>query len=124
LRNLLGPGSNNRGVLLNAKGERLEAELSAVPLESGGHIIGVFGQIRHVEEDAPPLPPHPHLIPREHEVLQLLVEGRSTGQIASELHISIDTVRNHIRGVLNALGVHSRIEAVAVARRGSPTAPG
>src|SRR5262249_2323515 len=58
MRNLLGPreGSDNRGVLLNADGERIEAELSAIPLESGGHVIGVLGHITHVE-DAGPLPP-------------------------------------------------------------------
>jgi DNA-binding NarL/FixJ family response regulator len=38
-------------------------------------------------------------------------------QIAEELHLSIDTVRNHIRRMLRALGVHSRIEALAVAHR-------
>jgi PAS domain S-box-containing protein len=123
MRNLLGPpeGSDNHGVLLNAEGERIEAELSAVPLESGGHVIGVFGHIKHVEEDAP-LPPHPHLTPRQHEVLRLLERGHSTAQIASELHLSTETVRNHIRGLFRALGVHTRLEAVAVARRDVPAA--
>jgi DNA-binding CsgD family transcriptional regulator len=123
MRNLLGPpeGSDNRGVLLNAEGERIEAELSAVPLESGGHVIGVFGHIRHVENH-PPLPPHPHLTPRQHEVLRLLEQGRSTAQIAGELHISTETARNHIKHILTALGVHSRLEAVAVARREIPAA--
>jgi PAS domain S-box-containing protein len=120
-RNLLGPpeGSDNLGVLLNADGERIEAELSAVPLASGGHVIGVFGQIKHVEEDSP-LPPHPHLTPRQHEVLRLLERGYSTAQIASELHLSPETVRNHIRHLFRALGVNSRLEAVAVARRDLP----
>jgi len=121
MRNLLGPpeGADNRGVLLNAEGERIEAELSAIPLESGGHVIGVFGQIKHVEDEAP-LPPIPHLTPRQHEVLQLLEQGRSTAQIANELHISTETARNHIRRLFRALGVHSRLEAVAVARRDTP----
>jgi PAS domain S-box-containing protein len=123
MRNLLGPpeGSDNRGVLLNAEGERIDAEFSAIPLESGGHVIGVFGQIVDVDEDAPP-PPHPHLTPRQHEVLRLLEQGRSTAQIAAELHISTETARNHIRHILSALGVHSRLEAVAVARRDPPVA--
>jgi PAS domain S-box-containing protein len=124
-RNLLGPphGSDNRGILLNAKGERIEAELSAVPLASGGHVIGVFGQIKHVDDEAP-LAPHPHLTPRQHDVLRLLEQGQSTAQIAAELHLSIETVRNHIRHLLHALGVHSRLEAVAVARReAAATAP-
>jgi DNA-binding NarL/FixJ family response regulator len=50
-------------------------------------------------------------------VLRLLERGRSTAQIAEQLHLSIETVRNHIRAVLRALDAHSRLEAVAVARR-------
>ncbi|TML51560.1 MAG: response regulator transcription factor, partial [Actinobacteria bacterium] len=43
--------------------------------------------------------------------------GRSTEQIAAKLHLSPETVRNHIRALFRTLGVHSRLEAVAVARR-------
>jgi PAS domain S-box-containing protein len=119
-KNLLGPaeGSDNKGVLLDADGERVSVELSAVPVRSGGRLIGVFGQVKDVEEEPPP-PPHPHLTPRQSEVLRLLENGRSTEQIAEELQLSIETVRNHIRALLRGLGVHSRIEAVSVARRHS-----
>jgi DNA-binding NarL/FixJ family response regulator len=41
----------------------------------------------------------------------------STKQIADELHLSRETVRNHVRHLLHALGAKSRLEAVAVARR-------
>jgi len=51
-------------------------------------------------------------------VLRLLERGLSTKQIAQELHLSTETVKNHIRGVFRALGVNSRLEAVAVARHG------
>ena len=118
-RNLVGPpaGSDNKGVLIGADGERVAVETSAVPLRSGGHVIGVFGQIKDVEEAEPPPPPHPHLTPRQAEVLRLLEHGRSTEQIARELHLSIETVRNHIRHLMRALNVHSRLEAVAVGRQ-------
>jgi DNA-binding NarL/FixJ family response regulator len=43
--------------------------------------------------------------------------GQSTVQIATALHLSVETVRNHVRHILRALGAHSRLEAVAVARR-------
>ena len=46
----------------------------------------------------------------------MLEHGRSTRQIAQELHLSPETVRNHVRHVLRALGVHSRLEAVTLAR--------
>jgi DNA-binding NarL/FixJ family response regulator len=48
-------------------------------------------------------------------VLRLLELGYSTEQIARELHLSIETVRNHIRHLLRALNARSRIEAEAVA---------
>jgi PAS domain S-box-containing protein len=104
-------------VLLQDDGDRVNVEVSAVPLYSGGQIIGVFGQLVHVDEE-PDRPPHPSLTPRQSEVLRLLERGHSTAQISGELHLSPETVRNHIRHLFRALGVHSRIEAVAVARHG------
>jgi PAS domain S-box-containing protein len=119
-RNLMGPpeGSDNRGVFLDATGERITMEVSGVPLRRGDHVIGIFGQVKEVDQDQPPPAPHPHLTPRQTEVLRLLEHGRSTEQIADELHLSVETVRNHIRGILRALGVHSRLEAVALAHHG------
>ena len=53
------------------------------------------------------------LTPRQTEVLQLLGQGASTEDIASMLHLSKETVRNHVRHVLRELEAHSRLEAVA-----------
>ncbi len=119
-RNLMGPpeGSDNRGVFLGADGERIAMEVSGVPLKRGGHVVGVFGQVKDVEESQDVVAPHPSLTPRQAEILGLLEKGHSTEQIANELHLSAETVRNHIRGILKNLGVHSRLEAVAVAHRG------
>src|SRR4051794_20816021 len=96
-RNLTGPpeGSGNKAVAHDADGERITVEVSAVPLTRDHHVIGVFGQVVDLEDESP-APPHPHLTPRQIEVLQLLERGRSTAQIADELHLSQDTVRNHI----------------------------
>jgi PAS domain S-box-containing protein len=117
-RNLVGPpaGSDNKAVLIDADGERVSVEVSAVPLREGGHVIGVFGLVKDIERDEPPAP-HPSLTPRQAQVLHLLEHGRSTQQIAHELHLSIDTVRNHIRHLMRALNAHSRLEAVAIGRR-------
>ena len=93
--------------------------VSAVPLMSGERVVGVFGLIEERPDDTPTAPP-PHLTPRQVEVLRLLEQGRSTKQIAAELHLSTETVKNHVRRVFRALGVHSRLEAVAVARAVSP----
>jgi PAS domain S-box-containing protein len=103
-------------VLIDENGERVAVEVSSVCLYEGHRVIGVFGQLSDIEVDSEPAF-HPHLTPRQSEVLRLLEHGRSTEQIARELHLSLETVRNHVRGILRALGVHSRLEAVAVARR-------
>ena len=102
-------------VVMDADGARQTVEICSVPLVEGGRVIGVFGQVVHRE--GPAAAPHPHLTARQAEVLRLLEDGRSTRQIAAELHLSPETVRNHVRHVLRALGVHSRLEAVARVRR-------
>ncbi|MHA4846548.1 response regulator [Flavitalea antarctica] len=56
-----------------------------------------------------------HLSEREKEVLQLLVNGYSYKMIASEMYISIDTVRSHIKKIYEKLHVNSKSEAVAKA---------
>jgi DNA-binding NarL/FixJ family response regulator len=50
-------------------------------------------------------------------VLRLLVEGRSNRQIAEQLFISGKTASVHVTNLLAKLGVHSRLEAAATARR-------
>ena len=62
----------------------------------------------------------PGLSPREREMrLSLLADGRTQGQIATELVISPKTVATHIQHILSKLGVHTRAQAVALAfRRG------
>jgi len=57
------------------------------------------------------------LTQREREVLGLTTEGLSQKQVASRLGISIKTVGAHMQSLLVKLGVHSRIEAVALAIR-------
>jgi PAS domain S-box-containing protein len=107
------------GVLLSTAGERVAVEISAVPLKNGERVVGVFGLVEeHPVEGL--TAPHPHLTPRQVEVLRLLEQGRSTKQIAAELHLSTETVKNHIRRLFRALGVNSRLEAVAAARTASP----
>jgi len=116
-RKVLGttPATEAHGVLVSTSGARVPVELSAVPLRNGERVVGVFGLIEG-RPDEPSTAPHPQLTPRQVEVLRLLEQGRSTKQIAAELHLSSETVRNHVRRLFRALGVNSRLEAVAVAR--------
>jgi PAS domain S-box-containing protein len=113
------PTTDATGVLVSTAGKRVAVEISAVPLMSGERVVGVFGLLEGRADDTPTAP-HPHLTPRQVEVLRLLEQGRSTKQIAAELHLSTETVRNHIRRLFRAFGVHSRLEAVAAARAASP----
>lgn len=57
------------------------------------------------------------LTPRERECLGLLVEGLDTGAMAASQGISRATVRTHVQSLLIKLGVHSRLEAAALAVR-------
>jgi DNA-binding NarL/FixJ family response regulator len=65
-----------------------------------------------------PSPENPYdLTPKEKEVLTSLSKGNSYKLIASEVQISIDTVRSHIRNIYEKLQVHSQTEAVSKAIR-------
>jgi len=54
---------------------------------------------------------------RELEVLKLMVEGRSNPEIATELYLSPNTVKTHVRGIMNKLAVDDRVQAAVVALR-------
>jgi DNA-binding NarL/FixJ family response regulator len=72
-----------------------------------------------------PPPQLAELSERELEVLTLVGRGRSNGEIAAELFISLATVKTHVRHVLAKLGLRDRVQAVVLAyesgliRRGS-----
>ena len=57
------------------------------------------------------------LTAREVQILLSLSKGASTDQLASELFLARNTVRNHIANILTKLGAHSRLEAVVIALR-------
>ena len=54
---------------------------------------------------------------REWEVLDLLIDGAGTSEIAERLGLALETVRSHVKHVLRKLGVGSRGEAIDIARR-------
>ena len=97
-------------------GRRIDIEVSSVPLLRDHRVVGVFGQVTQWSKETESIS-HPQLTPRQAEVLLLLEQGLSTAQIASALHLSQETVRNHVKLLLRALGVNSRLRAVAAARR-------
>jgi PAS domain S-box-containing protein len=99
-------------------GEHVPVEIHTVAIEHGGRVVGIFGII-DVDEERRPAHERPptDLTPRQHEVMRLLARGSSTAQIAETLNLSRETVRNHIRGLLHAQNVNSRIGALIEARR-------
>jgi DNA-binding NarL/FixJ family response regulator len=61
--------------------------------------------------------PAPKLTDREMQVLKLVAKGMNNRDIAKELFISENTVKNHVRNILEKLQIHSRMEAVMIAVR-------
>lgn len=54
---------------------------------------------------------------REMEVLELIVEGKSNPQIAKALHLSPNTIKTHVRSIMNKLAVNDRVQAAVLALR-------
>jgi DNA-binding NarL/FixJ family response regulator len=69
------------------------------------------------EEERTQRVPAPKLTDREMEVLRLVARGMNNRDIAKELFISENTVKNHVRNILEKLQIHSRMEAVMIAVR-------
>ncbi len=64
----------------------------------------------------------PELTPRELEVLQLIVEGMCNKEIGAKLGLSENTIKNHVKMILDKLGVADRTQAATTAlRRGLAT---
>jgi DNA-binding CsgD family transcriptional regulator len=101
-----------------ADGTRMRVRVSTVPLKDGaGEMIGSFGLIQVLERTEAWSERRPSLSPRERETLALLADGCSTAQMAEQMGIAKETVRNHVKRVLRAIGASSRVEAVAKARQ-------
>lgn len=104
-------------VIRSPSGGRVPVEIHSVAVQGGEQVVGVFGIVDLDATRSSPLPLRNGLTPRQYETLQALARGRSTKQIAEHSNLSPETVRNHVRAVLRELHVHSRLEAVAEARR-------
>jgi len=88
-----------------------EANTGGAPMTSSiaTQVLQMFSRVHNpANEDY-------HLSEREKQVLQHLVNGYSYKMIASEMYISIDTVRSHIKKIYEKLHVNSKSEAVAKA---------
>jgi DNA-binding NarL/FixJ family response regulator len=79
-------------------------------------LLSEFQAMTKREDDRQPLAP-PRLTDRELQVLRLVAKGLANRDIAGQLFISENTVKNHIRNILEKLQLHSRMEAVIYAVR-------
>jgi DNA-binding NarL/FixJ family response regulator len=84
-----------------------------------GKLLSEFATLarRDAEEEPAKHAPAPKLTEREMEVLRLVARGMNNRDIAKELFISENTVKNHVRNILEKLQIHSRMEAVMIAVR-------
>jgi DNA-binding NarL/FixJ family response regulator len=84
-----------------------------------GKLLTEFATLarRDAEEEPAKHAPAPKLTEREMEVLRLVARGMNNRDIAKELFISENTVKNHVRNILEKLQIHSRMEAVMIAVR-------
>lgn len=102
-----------------SKGERAAALHDAVVRAAAGGTVLSAHDIRRLLPQAAQARRRPgdDLTPRELDILRLLVAGVPTAEIAKQLTISHATARNHIQAVINKLGAHTKLEAVAIALR-------
>lgn len=119
--------SNDEAVLASAldagcsgfvtKSEPLENVLAAVRGAAAGEAVITPALLARLLPRLASRPKgrNPDLTPREREVLTLIVKGGSNREIADALFLSLDTVRNHVASILGKLGVHSKLQAAAVA---------
>ena len=70
--------------------------------------------IEHLLADDPPLP---DLSPRQIEILESIARGLTNKEIAAQLEISLESVKSHIKIILEKLGAASRTEAASIAQR-------
>jgi two-component system nitrate/nitrite response regulator NarL len=104
------------------KDQKPEAITGALEVISVGRMAFDLGSSSRPSRRTMPSPTDEimrNLTPRERQVLQRIVAGQSTGQMAREMNVAMSTLRSHIGRVLNKLGAQSQVQAAAIASRGS-----
>lgn len=102
------------------KGAKVDRLLAAIAAAREGAVY-LDPQIARkvVEHLKPPTPKSNvgNLSERELEVLKLIIDGYSNPEIAAQLFLSPNTIKTHVRGIMNKLSVDDRVQAAVVALR-------
>ena len=102
------------------KGASIEQMMAAIAAARAGAVY-LDPQIADTVLDhlkpMPPLTTTAQLTEREMDVLKLLVEGKNNNEIGEALYLSPNTVKTHMRGIMNKLAVDDRVKAAVVALR-------
>ena len=105
-------------IFVTGGGRLAPCTVSSTALRRDGSLVGVLSVVTRTPPAPLPPPVRPErLSPRQFEVLQLLATGATTEEMADVLHLSPETVRNHVGALLRKLNAKSRLEAVAIAHR-------
>jgi len=106
-------------VFVDESGQLRGARVQHLPLRHGDAVVGVLTLAFDALVPHGPIGPEPQarLTSSQREVLELVAAGCSTAEIANRLTLSTETVRNHLRNAFRELRVHTRLEAIAAARR-------
>jgi two-component system NarL family response regulator len=100
--------------LVAAMNDVIEGGAAVSPAMGGKLFSALRDLLRHHGNSATRTP---GLTGRELEILTLVGTGKTSREIAELLYISENTVRNHVRNVLDKVGLKSRFEAVTWAQR-------
>ncbi len=103
--------------LATASGDAPCARLARATLERIGPLLASGGPDPHRREGAGRDGPVEALTGRELEVLRLVALGRSNSQVATELFVTVGTVKSHVHTISGKLGAANRTEAVARGRQ-------
>ena len=88
-----------------------------IPPGMAATLLSEFTRLSQTPVPAEGGTPPPQLTDREVEVLRLVARGMANREIAEKLVISENTVKNHVRNILEKLHLHSRVEAAVFAHR-------